>query len=255
MTALPHALDRTITIDAPRDVVFRYFTDSARWAAWWGAGSTIDPRPGGAVLIRYANGVEVSGEVVSVREPETIVFTYGYASGQPVKPGESRVTIALEAGRRGSTTLHLTHEFADAKVRDMHVQGWRYQLAVFANVVANELHANAAAAVDGWFALWAEPDAAARERALTALAGEDVTFRDQHSCLAGKDDVLPHIEADRRFMPGVILARDGAVRHCQGQVLANWIARGPDGQDVARGTNLFSFGPDRKIQAVVGFWG
>ena len=25
----------------------RYFTDNTRWAAWWGPGSTIDPRPGG----------------------------------------------------------------------------------------------------------------------------------------------------------------------------------------------------------------
>ena len=36
-----------VRIEADRETVFRYFTDSGRWAAWWGAGSTIDPRPGG----------------------------------------------------------------------------------------------------------------------------------------------------------------------------------------------------------------
>lgn len=50
---LPYRLDRTITIQAPRETVFRYFTESARWAAWWGAGSTIDPRPGGRMYIRH----------------------------------------------------------------------------------------------------------------------------------------------------------------------------------------------------------
>ena len=45
--SFPHLLDRTVDIGAPADVVFGYFTDSALWAAWWGAGSAIDPRPGG----------------------------------------------------------------------------------------------------------------------------------------------------------------------------------------------------------------
>lgn len=64
-TTLPHRLDRTIRIRADRDTVFRFFTDEGRWATWWGAGSSIDSRPGGRMLIRYPNGVEASGEVVS----------------------------------------------------------------------------------------------------------------------------------------------------------------------------------------------
>src|SRR5580700_2941486 len=96
MTTLPHRLDRTVVIRAACETVFRFFTDSARWASWWGAGSTIDPRPGGKVLIRYPNAVEVSGEVLEVLAPERIVFTYGYASGTPIPPGGSRVTISLE---------------------------------------------------------------------------------------------------------------------------------------------------------------
>ena len=42
---LSHHLDRAVVIEAPQEVVFRYFTDEKRWAAWWGTGSTIDPRP------------------------------------------------------------------------------------------------------------------------------------------------------------------------------------------------------------------
>jgi uncharacterized protein YndB with AHSA1/START domain len=44
--ALPYELKRVLVIQASRETVFRFFTDEARWAAWWGAGSTIDPRPG-----------------------------------------------------------------------------------------------------------------------------------------------------------------------------------------------------------------
>ena len=37
---LSHTLERSILIRARRDIVFRFFTDTSRWAAWWGAGST-----------------------------------------------------------------------------------------------------------------------------------------------------------------------------------------------------------------------
>src|SRR5581483_9806423 len=47
LATLPHQLDRTVVINASRDVVFRYFTDSTRWAARWGSCSWIDARPGG----------------------------------------------------------------------------------------------------------------------------------------------------------------------------------------------------------------
>ena len=70
-----YSLDRTIVIQAAPDIVFGFFTDSARWARWWGAGSTIDPRPGGKVLIRHPNAVEVSGEVLELDAPRRIVFT------------------------------------------------------------------------------------------------------------------------------------------------------------------------------------
>src|SRR6185312_4749211 len=129
MPALAHRLDRTIVINAPREAVFRYFTDSAHWAMWWGAGSTIDARPGGKMYIKYPEGTEVAGEVLEVKPPERIVFTYGYMKGEPFPAGGSRVTIQL-AGDRGATRLTLTHELADASARDQHIQGWRYQLSV-----------------------------------------------------------------------------------------------------------------------------
>lgn len=251
MSTLPHRLDRTITIQAPRDIVFEYFTDPARWASWWGAGSTIDARPGGPMSIRYPNGVEAAGEVLECVPPERIVFTFGYASGQPVPVGASRVTIRLWPSG-AATRLELVHEFADTAARDQHVQGWRFQLSVFANVVCNALHAGAAAIADAWFDLWAEPDAAARATTLARIATPGVSFRDRYSLLEGEADLQAHVGAALRFMPGIRLVRAGEVRHCQGTVLADWVARAEDGTERGRGTNVFQLGPDGRIHAVVG---
>ena len=254
MTALDHRLDRTIVIEAPQAAVFNYFTDSARWAAWWGAGSTIDPQPGGRLYVRHPDGTEAAGEVVEVTPPTRIVFTYGFVKGEPIAPGGSVVTIELEPAARG-TRLHLAHTFADMAVRDHHVQGWRYQLSVFANVVADEIHRDAAAMVDAWFGAWAEPDEAARGNALAAIASAGVRMHDRFSCIEGRDELMPHITAAQRFMPGMRLQRSGDPRHCQGTVLANWTAVGPDGAPRGQGTNVFTLGPDGRIEAVTGFWG
>jgi uncharacterized protein YndB with AHSA1/START domain len=253
LPALTYRLDRTVVIEAPRDIVFRYFTDEKRWAMWWGAGSTIDPKPGGRMLIRYPDGTEVVGEVLTVDAPERIAFTYGYASGKMIPPGGSRVTIRLEADPRG-TRLHFLHEFADASVRDMHVQGWRYQLSVFSNVVSNELHANAAAAVDEWLAIWTEENAAKRLERLAAVASSGVRFRDRFSLIDGVDELSDQIGGALRFMPGMRMERRGDVRQCQGTVLAEWVALTTDNQERGRGTNVYTFGPNGKIESVTGFW-
>ena len=250
---LTHHLDRTVVIEAPREIVFRFFTDEKRWASWWGAGSTIDPKPGGKLLIRYPDGTEVLGEVLEVEQPERIVFTYGYASGQLIPPGGSRVTIRLEAEPRG-TRLHFMHEFAEAAIRDQHVQGWRYQLSLFANVVSNELHANAAAAIDAWFCAWVEEDSEKRRQRLAAIAIPDVGFRDRFSLTAGVDDLNDQIGAAQRFMPGIRIERRGDVRQCQGTVLAEWIALTKDNHERGRGINVYEFGAGGKIESVTGFW-
>ena len=136
-------VERTITIQAPRDTVFRFFTDTTRWATWWGAGSTIDARPGGRLLIRYPDGTEAAGEVLDLQAPERLSFSYGFVSGKPFPSGSSRVTIQLEPEGSG-TRLSLHHDLPDAGMRDEFMQGWRFQLSLFSNVVANEVHAGAA---------------------------------------------------------------------------------------------------------------
>jgi uncharacterized protein YndB with AHSA1/START domain len=249
---LEFALAREVLIRAPRGTVFRYFTDSARFARWWGEGSRIEPAVGGAVSIVYPGGTRASGVVLEIVPGERIVFSYGYDGQAALPPGGSRVTITLRDDPVG-TRVQLRHELGDQDLRDHHVQGWRYHLAVFANVVANEAHAQASALADRWFAAWNDGDAAARQRALDAITTPEVEHHDAYSCNRGRDDLLAHVAASRQHMPGIALARVGEARQCQGSALVDWVAHTATGGQAGGGTNLFEFSADGKIARVVGF--
>jgi uncharacterized protein YndB with AHSA1/START domain len=250
-----YLVDRTVVIRAQRSTVFRFFTDSARFADWWGQGSTIEGVPGGSVHIRYPNGETAGGKVLEVVPNQRIVFTYGYDDpAKPMPRGATRVTVTLDPHVQG-TELRLVHELADEAVRNEHDGGWRYQLALFANVVAREQHAEIARRADQWLALWAETDAGARARILDDAVVDDVGFRDAYAALAGRKDLAAHITASQHYMPGVTLKRVGEPRACQGTALVDWTAHGPDGTAMGRGTNVFEMAPDGRVAAVVGFWG
>jgi len=252
MSELPHQLNRTVIIKARPETVFRYFTDTTRWAGWWGAGSAIDAVPGGRMNIRYPDGGEALGEVLEVAPPDRIAFTYGYASGKPISPGGSRVTIDLERTDEG-TRLTLRHEFADATVRERHVQGWRYQLSLFANIVTNEAFAGVAETVDGWFLAWTIADESARAELLNRIAVEGVHFQDRYGSLCGMADLIGHIGGALRFMPGIRLERRGGVRHCQGSALSDWAAVDGAGKERMAGTSVFALNADGKIEKVTSF--
>jgi uncharacterized protein YndB with AHSA1/START domain len=249
--SLDFSLNREITIRARRETVFRFFTDSARFARWWGEGSSIDARPGGGVRIRYPNAVVVTGEVLEVEPPSRIVFTYAYGEAPSADP--TRVTISLEPHADG-TRLLLRHDFSSAKIRDAHVQGWRYQLAVFSRVVSEDANAHAAERVDAFLRAWGEPDAARRRELLESCAAPALVFRDAFSATDGLDEMLANLEAVRMHMPGVTLVRDGDVRLAHGTGLVAWTARRESGEPMGRGTNVVDFDADGRIARVVGFW-
>lgn len=244
-------LDRDIAISAQRETVFRYFTDSQRFARWWGEGSRIDPRPGGEVAIRYPDGTKASGEVLEIDPPRRIVFSYGYVGMVPAD--FSRVTITFDETPQG-TRLHLHHAFSSAKIRDQHVQGWRYQLALFSKAVTEEQHGDAAARVDAYLRAWGDPEAETRRALLESNAASEIVFRDAYSATSGLDDLLANLDAIQIYMPGVRLRRDGDVRLSHGSAIAAWIAE-KDGARLGAGTNIYDFAPDGKIARVVGFWG
>jgi uncharacterized protein YndB with AHSA1/START domain len=251
---LPHALDRSLVLRAPRALVFRCFTDGERFARWWGAGSRLDGRVGGEVHIVYPNGVVAGGAVTRLEPDRLVAFTYGYEDPhKPIPVGGSLVTVTLQDHADG-TLLALRHDLAAATVRDQHVPGWRFQLARLANTAADEAQAGAERCVDGWFAAWNEEDPERRALLLAPCVRDDVRLQDGWSCLSGRDELVQHIGMCLAQGPGTTMRRTGKVRHCQGTALVEWAAFAADGSPRGQGTNVVQLAPDGRIAGVVGFW-
>lgn len=249
-----YLVERDLVIAAPREVVFRYFTDSERWASWWGAGSTIEPRVGAAYLIRYPNGATASGAVLEIAPPERLVLSYGYDDpSKPIAPGGSRVVITLEEHPRG-TLLCLRHHVDTEAIREMHVPGWRYQMAVFAKLVASVHFKGANEKIDAYYEAWSVVDANERRSVLESCAAQEITFADGFGCTQGIDDLLGHIAACAVHFPGVILRAASAPRMMHATAISDWEA--VMGTNVVmKGSNVFEFAPEGRILRVVGIAG
>jgi len=217
---LDHVLERAVTIAAPRETVFRYFTDSARFAAWWGAAPGSSRRSGGRCTssTRTASWPEERWSRSTRWSGWSSPSATRAASRCRSAPPGSRSPSRRPRGHRAPSPARA----ATAEAREAHVQGWRYQLAVFANVVAQDAHAGVSALADRFFALWGEADEGERRTALEGIALETIAFRDPYSCTDG-----PPTSSPTSLPPagscGVVLERQGEARQCQGT--ASWTGR------------------------------
>lgn len=148
-------LQLTRVFDAPRELVFKAWTDANQFKQWFGAaaceGSSLqsvkaDARVGGKyrLQVRRADGefFTTVGIYREVKPPERLVFTWQFekdGSGDEfgkVEPPEMLVTLEFKA-RGQQTELILTHErFASVESRDRHEEGWGRCLAELAKFVS-----------------------------------------------------------------------------------------------------------------------
>lgn len=136
-------LQLTRIFDAPREMVFKAWTEAKQFQQWFGAaacdGSSLqsvklDARTGGRyrLKVRRADGEfwTTVGTYREVKPPERLVFTWQFekdGSGEDygeVEPPEMLVTVEFKA-RGKQTELTLTQEkFASVESRDRHQDGW-----------------------------------------------------------------------------------------------------------------------------------
>ena len=136
-------LQLTRVFDAPRELVFKAWTDVEQFPLWFGAaaceGSSLqsaraDVRVGGKyrLQVRRADGEywTTVGVYREVKPPERLVFTWQFEKDGrgdefgEVEPPEMLVTLEFKA-RGQQTELILTHErFASVESRDRHQEGW-----------------------------------------------------------------------------------------------------------------------------------
>jgi uncharacterized protein YndB with AHSA1/START domain len=110
-TANEQTIVITRVFDAPRDLVFKAWTDAAHLAQWWGPkGFTnpvceVDARPGGAlrIVMRAPDGAEhaMTGVFREVAPPARLVFTSTAVAqdGKPLLEGLTTVTFAEQGGK------------------------------------------------------------------------------------------------------------------------------------------------------------
>jgi uncharacterized protein YndB with AHSA1/START domain len=122
-------VEREVRIDAPPEVIFKFFVDPEQMIRWKGVEATLDPRPGGTYRVNVTGADVVRGEYVEVSPNERVVFTWGWeGEGNPVPPGSSTVEITLVPDG-ASTLVRLRHHGLPGGPEDRHAEGWEHYLA------------------------------------------------------------------------------------------------------------------------------
>ena len=126
--ATTSAADRSIVItrllDAPRDLVFRAFTDPMHVDRWWGptgfrnTTTSIDVRPGGvwSFMMHGPDGTDYPNVIAfkDVVPPERLTFSHGSGDDATFTPFDVTVTFARDGAK---TRLTMTSVFATAEER------------------------------------------------------------------------------------------------------------------------------------------
>ena len=141
----------TRIFDAPRELVFKAWTDPRHVAQWWGPKGFTNPvcemdvRPGGAlrIVMRAPDGADhaMKGVFREVVEPERLVFTNIAvdAQGNTLLEGLTIVTFA-EHGGKTKLTLQTSAAGVAAEAAQMLAgmeQGWTQSLDRLEDCLAN----------------------------------------------------------------------------------------------------------------------
>ncbi len=195
MTDRDLVLEREVLVRASAATVFRYFTDPARTSAWFGTGSSIDARPGGAVIAQFAEGAGAEREVLEVEPDRRIVFTWGFAGDDsPLPPGASTIHVELEPVQDG-TRVRLHHHLPTEEMIQAYRSGWRHHLSHLATKAARDDHKRAADVLDRWYEAWRGKGREDRHDIVTGVCTPDIELVDDLVTVAGIDEVVAHIDS------------------------------------------------------------
>ena len=122
------------TLDAPRALVFKVWTQPEHLVHWWGPARftmpdwQMDVRPGGfyRIHIRSGEGIDywMQGVYQEVVEPERLVFTFSWDTPQGTRGHETIVTVKFEEdGDKTKFTFHQAVFESDSSRND-HGTGW-----------------------------------------------------------------------------------------------------------------------------------
>jgi uncharacterized protein YndB with AHSA1/START domain len=128
-----HSLEVTRTFAAPRDRVYRAWTDARHFAQWFHPSpdyktviTRLDLRAGGKYSVEMhhkgGNIHRMWGTYEEVRPPEKLIFTWRWSEDESIP--DTLVTVLFK-DLGGSTEVSLTHKrFHSITDRDKHNEGW-----------------------------------------------------------------------------------------------------------------------------------
>jgi len=150
--------ERELTItrvfDAPRQLVFKVWTQQEHFSRWLGpkdfmaTSCKMDVRVGGIyrAYIRSPEGKDywMQGVYCEIVEPERLVFTFAWEDEEGKPKHETLVTVTfLERDRKTKLTFHQAM-FESVEERDSHLEGWSECLErleeYLTNAMAGETH-------------------------------------------------------------------------------------------------------------------
>jgi uncharacterized protein YndB with AHSA1/START domain len=138
---VPDQIERETLINAPVERVWSLITEAEHLGRWFGdAGAEIDLRPGGAMVLRWADFGANHGRVVAV-EPHTR-FSYRWApfkdpgGEEPVEGNSTLVEFTLAPEADGTRLRVVESGFASLATSEQkraenhagNTDGWRYEL-------------------------------------------------------------------------------------------------------------------------------
>ena len=132
MTVLEDRVEHEVTIAAPRELVWEFFTDADRLVQWKGRRAELDPRPGGVYRCAIDDRAVVVGEYLSVAPYDEVSFSWGWEGDPLVPPGSSTVTVTLTDVPEG-TLVRLVHTGLPHPRLGPHDAGWARYLPVLAS--------------------------------------------------------------------------------------------------------------------------
>ena len=146
---VPDQIERETVINAPVERVWELITEAEHVGRWFGdAGAEIDLRPGGDMVIHWAEHGTSHGRVVAL-EPHTR-FSYRWApfkdpAGEKPEEGNSTLVEFTLAAEGGGTRLRVvesgfaslaTSDEQRAKNHAGNTDGWRIELGELADYAA-----------------------------------------------------------------------------------------------------------------------
>ena len=143
---VPEQIEREVVIAAPIERVWAVITQAEHVGRWFGdAGAEIDLRPGGAILIHWAEHGTGYGIVERVEPPHVFAWRGALLGHTEIRDGNStrvEFTLTAEGGQTRLRVVESGFDMLDVPAEEAlrpaegNVEGWRIKMDELRDYVA-----------------------------------------------------------------------------------------------------------------------